>query len=183
MGGRRQGRGLRANQLSPEIRSRLGLGQPSRAQGAQTPSRRDSDIAKALESLKTCIPSAALTAVGAQFAFPGARLLSLNAIYRLHFTQRHAYASAWHDAVMRACLLGRAESGQRFALGDGPFDITVVRQAPRALDGDNIVPKAVIDGLRHAGVISEDNPKVMRRCVTDNAAGEYAVRVEITKVD
>lgn len=169
---------ISAKDLPPHLRKQLEtqLSQPKATKGTS----RDPavELTKAIESLKTCQHEVLSQPNRFIFRFIGARLLSLNAIYRLHHMQRKRYKDAWHSAVQQAALLGRAEHGYPIKV-DGQCRIEILRYSKRFLDVDNIVPKPLIDGLRHAGVILEDDPTVVTGVLTENAHGNYAVEASV----
>lgn len=87
--------------------------------------------------------------------FPGP-LISLNAAYKMRNHERHAASVVWRDAVFWLTKATRP----------APFDTKVrigvtfvVRDPARQRDGHNFVAttKPMIDGLRHAGLIVDDD--------------------------
>ena len=77
-----------------------------------------------------------------------------------------------HHALMGAGLLG-------VRLGGG-LVVHVIRFGSPVVDVDNVMAKVVVDGLKHAGLLQEDNPTVVSRIVVDSfPAKRKDTRVEI----
>lgn len=60
--------------------------------------------------------------------------------------------------------------------------LRITRFGKRAIDVDNIMAKPVIDGLKKAGVLREDDPACVRELSlrSEKAAGQEKVRIELS---
>jgi hypothetical protein len=96
------------------------------------------------------------------------QVISWNKFYSSpHWTMRKCTADEIHQLVKFEAL------GQEIPHFDKPVNITITAGKPsRLIDADNVCSKLYIDGLVHAGVILNDDPKyvssVTTRCVKGN---------------
>lgn len=116
------------------------------------------------ESVRTAVVSGHyLPGESLELVFDGAKMLSINDLYKLTHYQRVDYRNAWHEAVKLAVMqiLG-AKAGQIASLkAMQRFRISAIRHSKTLCDTDALQGyfKYAIDGLRYANVIVDDKPK------------------------
>lgn len=114
-------------------------------------------------------------------AYPPAYQEQINAVlnpkYRTPADRRAPSSTESERAVCDAALApnqGKALYPDRVAVG-------VKSYRRRLLDEDNLCPKYFIDGLRYAGIISDDDPSKVRLQVSQEQVSKEAdERTEIT---
>jgi len=139
---------------------------------------RDSDarrLRRATEAVGSAFPSASLDGNVLTLRFEGARLATLNTLLGAGHWPQRAYAKAWHQAV--ALAVYRLRVRPRFERAR----ILVVRYTPsHPADPDNLVAKALVDGIRKAGVLPDDTPEVVQEVAVRQAQGDPAVMARVT---
>lgn len=91
-------------------------------------------------------------------------------------------ALEWRLKVHQA-LLGGGLLGVR--LGGG-LQVHVIRFGSPVVDVDNVMVKVVVDGLKHAALLQEDDPTVVTRLVVESLPAkrkDTRVEIRITRVD
>lgn len=124
--------------------------------------------------------------VSLELVFDGAKMLSINDLYKLTHYQRVDYRNAWHEAVQLAVMqiLG-AKAGQIASLSPMQrFKIAGIRHSKNLCDTDALPGyfKYPIDGLRYANVIADDNPKHFVDLNTSQECGPYLMGIRVEAV-
>ena len=113
-------------------------------------------------------------------AFEGARLLTLNDILSLSLRQRIRYKTGTHEAVIQA-IRGVAASGRSPPVHiDKPCTLTLTRQVPSKnqmvdFEAMSAMFKFVLDALRYAGTLADDDPTMIVGVVIEQPIGPYGL--------
>ena len=83
---------------------------------------------------------------------------SLNNVIGKKWTSLQKQKKQWHTLVAEYALLIHYKKREAWkeVVKNGKVGLLVVRNSPRLQDPDNVFVKFPIDGLRHAGLISDD---------------------------
>jgi hypothetical protein len=125
---------------------------------------RKSRVARVIESIKTArLHGSFVLGKSIELHFEGAMMLSPNELYALTPFERIRYKKTWHEVVQWA-LLVITGSPRSFKVLDC-FELKLHRVSRQLCDTDALPGycKAPIDGLKHAGIIKDDNPKFFKR--------------------
>jgi Holliday junction resolvase RusA-like endonuclease len=111
----------------------------------------------------------------------GEKTISWNSLYAgRHWRYRAAEARRVHD-VVRYAVLEQHPGVEPFPEGQlVAIEVVVYFKTRRMLDADNICDKLIIDGLTHAGIISDDSPKYVDSVTTKSRYDKKNPRVEIS---
>lgn len=154
-----------------------------------TKTKRKNNHSNILNSLKTAsITIDGSAKQGEEFIsiiFDGARALSLNEILSISQTRKYdlfSYKKEWQKLVNKAVIL--LPHNKRFQF-DSPCKITLFRQGVKFidLDGFQAMFKYLIDALRYANILSEDNPNIMFKTESiQNKGKSYMIGIKIEKI-
>lgn len=107
-------------------------------------------------------------------SYLGAHILSLNELLRLDLRAINGYRKLWHERAMQSRLLSGPHRQKTIA---GAVRLTLYRQGKKLIDNDAMPAafKFTIDGFKEAGLIRDDNPKVVQEILFQQRTGPYAV--------
>lgn len=100
------------------------------------------------------------------------KIVSWNQFYgRKHWSERKKIVDYWHHLVKIECYIQKIPSFNT-------VHITIKSISKRPIDPDNICAKSIIDGIVHAGVLTDDTPKYVKSVTLISEKGKE----EITEV-
>ncbi len=107
-------------------------------------------------------------------SYLGAHILSLNELLRLDLRSINGYRKLWHKKAEESRLLTGKHRHSTIA---GAVRLTLYRQGKKLIDNDAMPAafKFAIDGFKEAGLIVDDNPKVVQEILFQQRTGPYAV--------
>ena len=120
--------------------------------------------------------------------FEGARTLPPNALLKLAPFQRIAYRRAWHDLVQWAVVAAMAPHRLGLSAAGFPlkrFGVHALRQSKWMCDKDalGLNFKYAIDGLKHAGVIVDDDWTRFVDFDPTQRKGEHVVQLLVWEIE
>lgn len=159
--------------LEQQQQQRAGVDLPATKRAS---TRQRTQFRTILDSIKTCDARCKADEQALELDFRGARLATLNQLLGRDGRDLRLYARAWHEALRRAIC------GQHPLPRFNAAELNVLRIGPRVVDPDNIVAKALVDGVRREGILPEDTPEHVVRFGTQQELGEYRVILRIWEV-
>ena len=114
--------------------------------------------------------------------FSGARVLTLNELFSTLQSRKYEvfiYKKKWKLLIKEA-----VQMNNKVPLFNGPTRIYLYRRGKRLIDLDSFqtIFKYAIDGLRHEGVLPEDNPNIVVEIIPIQEKGEPAVGIRLERL-
>lgn len=116
--------------------------------------------------------------------FTGARVLTLNQIFAILENRKYEifkYKKVWQECINTAILTIPAHERPYF---NKATRLTLFRRGTRLVDLDSFqtVFKYCIDGLRYAGILSEDNPEIIVETIPIQQKGPTSVGIMLETI-
>jgi hypothetical protein len=140
-----------------------------------------SRVQSVIDSINGSIPDGQIVAgERLELMWPGMKLLTLNELLRIDHRLLTSYRHACHEAVKNAAweLAGRTHS-LKFTQ---PVVANIFRSGKRMVDTDGLYAsfKFLIDGLRRAGIIRDDDPLNIVAMSHTQVTGDPAIGLTLT---
>lgn len=118
--------------------------------------------------------------------FEGARLLTVNELFAIMQYRKfevYKYKAEWKRRI-NTILDVLHQQGMTKPIFDGPTRLYLYRRGAKAIDLDSFQTafKYAIDGLRVAGLISDDNPNIIVETVPIQQMGEPAIGMRLERL-